>query len=234
MAYELDIVLCIDATGSMTTKQDEGPHTIIDLVKEHAANIHEDIKDAMSRQDPPKAVARLRVRIVAFRDIYDDAMPAFEESRFYDLGVASDEAAFKAFVAGLRADGGGDIPESGLEGLGLALRSDWNKAPNANARSIIVLWTDAPAHALEDRKTKAAVHALDLARTPDSLSTLASWWDDGQKISHRGRRLLLFTPDEFPWSDIKGEFDCTVHTPMVTGVDGNTYAEMLMTIANSV
>ena len=66
ITYNVDMVFCIDATGSMGG--------VIDMVKEHALKFYEDVTTAMSEKK--KAVATLRVRIVAFRDYVADGADA--------------------------------------------------------------------------------------------------------------------------------------------------------------
>ena len=56
--YNVDIVFCIDATGSMDH--------IIDIVKNNAMNFHDDLMSMMKKKQ--KTVQKLRVRIVAFKD----------------------------------------------------------------------------------------------------------------------------------------------------------------------
>ena len=66
---------------------------------------------------------QLRVRVVAFRDLVADGDAAVEESPFFAL--PDERARFSEFVGGLRAEGGGDAPESGLEAVALAINSPW-------------------------------------------------------------------------------------------------------------
>ncbi len=56
--YTLDIVMCIDATGSMDN--------LISSVKSNALSFYEDLSQAMIRKD--KAAKTIRVRVIAYRD----------------------------------------------------------------------------------------------------------------------------------------------------------------------
>ena len=66
--YSVDVVMCIDATGSMAP--------IIDEVKANALSLYEQFLDAMELQG--KMVSELRVKIIAFRDYICDAEPMVE------------------------------------------------------------------------------------------------------------------------------------------------------------
>ena len=62
MSYAVDIVFCIDVTGSMTP--------IIDAVKANALGFYDDVQTNLTAKG--KNVAQLRVRVVAFRDFVAD------------------------------------------------------------------------------------------------------------------------------------------------------------------
>ena len=55
--YSVDIVMCIDATGSMSS--------IIDEVKANALSFYQKFVDEMEAQDPPKSVQQLRIKVIA-------------------------------------------------------------------------------------------------------------------------------------------------------------------------
>ena len=111
--YNVDIVMCIDATGSMAP--------IIAEVKKNALSFYEKFFNAMNAEG--KTVQKLRIKVITFRDFKVDTQPMVE-SRFFDLG-AGEEADFARFVEAIEAIGGGDLPESSLEALALAIKSDW-------------------------------------------------------------------------------------------------------------
>lgn len=56
--YNVDLVMCIDATGSMSD--------VINEVKENALSFYKKFKNAMDAAD--KAVQQLRVKVIVFRD----------------------------------------------------------------------------------------------------------------------------------------------------------------------
>ena len=105
LSYSVDIVMCIDGTGSM------GP--VIDLVKANALRFESDLAAAMEAKQ--KSIDNLRVRVIVFRDIFVDRDDAFVTSNFFPLPQEREE--FSRFISGIRASGGGDEPESALEAL---------------------------------------------------------------------------------------------------------------------
>ena len=111
LTYAVDIVFCIDATGSMTP--------IIDQVKANALRFYDDVQSNLTAKG--KNVDQLRVRVIGFRDFAADGAAALDESPFFTL--PDEQADFSAFVNGLVAEGGGDAPESGLEAVALAIDS---------------------------------------------------------------------------------------------------------------
>ena len=102
--YCVDIVMCIDATGSMAP--------IIDEVKKNAISFYEKFIESMEEND--KEVETLRIKVIAFRDYGVDDEPMVQ-SEFFTLPDQNDE--FRAYVAGIEAKGGGDTPENALEQL---------------------------------------------------------------------------------------------------------------------
>ena len=190
MDYNVDIVMCIDATGSM------GP--IINTVKANALSFYKKFVEAMEIAD--KTVDVLRIKVIAFRDIGADAN-ALQESRFFTL--PDDDAEFNAFVSGIEAKGGGDIPESALEAIALALKSDWTTG-GFKRRHVILLFTDAPALELG---TRAGCPGYP-AGMPKDLAELGSWWEGtSQELSGTYQptagRLVCFAPNAYPWTDIQ-------------------------------
>lgn len=96
LRYAVDIVFCIDVTGSMTP--------IIDQVKNNALRFYDDVQSNLTAKG--KNVDQLRVRVIAFRDFAADGEAALDESPFFTL--PDDRARFSEFVNGLVAEGGGD------------------------------------------------------------------------------------------------------------------------------
>jgi hypothetical protein len=220
LSYAVDIVFCVDVTGSMTP--------ILDAVKANALGFYDDVQTNLTEKG--KNVAQLRVRVIAFRDFMADGDAALEESPFYTL--PAERGGFSEFVNGLIAQGGGDAPESGLEAVALAINSPWTTTGDRR-RQVIVVWTDQPAHPLNP-----AVVPADLAsRVPADFSALTDAWEDEQGLmGSSSKRLILFAPDGPGWSDISSVWENVVHNPSQAGggLSEVDYGTIIDSIGNSV
>ena len=220
LSYAVDIVFCIDVSGSMTP--------ILDAVKSHALGFYDDVQTNLTAKG--KNVSQLRVRVVAFRDLVADGEAGLEESPFYTL--PTERTGFSEFVSGLIAQGGGDVPESGLEAVSLSINSPWTTTGDRR-RQVIVVWTDQPAHPLDP-----SVVPADLAsRIPADFSALTDVWEDEQGVmGTSSKRLILFAPDGPGWSDISSVWENVVHHPSQAGggLSEVDYGTIIDSIGNSV
>jgi hypothetical protein len=220
LSYAVDIVFCIDVTGSMTP--------IIDQVKANALGFYDDVQSNLVEKG--KNVAQLRVRVIAFRDFAADGSAALEESPFFTL--PEERGGFSEFVNGLIAQGGGDAPESGLEAVALAINSPWTTTGDRR-RQVVVVWTDQPAHPLD-----ASALPADLSsRVPADFSALTDLWEDEQgPMGSSAKRLILFAPDGPGWSDISSVWENVVHHPSQAGggLSEVDYGTIIDSIGNSV
>lgn len=217
----VDIVFVIDATRSM--------QTTIDMVKTSALSFHKDLNACL--KNVGRIVKNLRIKVVWFRDFYYDGWFAYGESKFFELPEEQED--FHDFVTDINEAGGGDEPESALEALTLAMRSDFVQEGNKK-RHIIVLFTDAEAHAFEDydrlveeaakKGCKPELYPKDM---PKDLSEFYNAWQgnsmsqdalgsDGEttKLDSTGRRLVLFAPNAYPWTDMEVELENTIRKPI--------------------
>ena len=220
LSYAVDIVFCIDVTGSMTP--------IIDQVKANALRFYDDVQSNLTEKG--KNVDQLRVRVLAFRDFAADGGAALQESPFYPL--PEDRAGFSEFVSGLMAEGGGDAPESGLEAVALAIGSPWTTTGDRR-RQVIVVWTDQPAQPLDPSVLPADLSA----RIPADFSALTDLWENEQgPMGSSSKRLILFAPDGPGWSDISGVWENVVHHPSQAGggLSDVDYGTIVDSIGNSV
>ncbi|MET0693567.1 MAG: vWA domain-containing protein [Propionibacteriaceae bacterium] len=220
LSYAVDIVFCIDVTGSM--------NPILDAVKANALGFYDDVQTNLTAKG--KNVAQLRVRVIAFRDFVADGDAALEESPFYAL--PTERSGFSEFVNGLIAQGGGDAPESGLEAVALAVNSPWTTTGDRR-RQVIVVWTDQPAHALD----ASAVPADLSSRIPADFSAFTDLWEDEQgPMGSSSKRLILFAPDGPGWSDISAVWENVVHNPSQAGggLSEVDYGTIIDSIGNSV
>lgn len=188
--YCVDIVMCIDATGSMAP--------IIEEVKKNAMTFYQRFVDTM--EDKDKDVSQLRIKVIAFRDYMCDSVPMLE-SDFFTLPDQS--AAFKRFVSGIEACGGGDGPENALEAIALALKSGWTTS-GSNRRHTILVFSDAPALPLGERMG-CPNYPSDL---PKTIAQLGSWWEGTDQTlcstyQRKAGRLVAFVPETEPWTSMK-------------------------------
>lgn len=233
MDYKVDIVMCIDITGSM---QD-----CIDTVKNRALQFWPDLKEALAAAS--KNVSDVRVKVIGFRDFEADGDGALEISRYFNLSDqgSSDPEDYKAFVNGLVADGGGDEPENSLEALALAIQSDWVQTGDKR-RHVIVMFTDASAHKLEDANRSNPNYPENM---PESFEDLTDVWmtpSSGQqggtktKLKQPAKRLIVFGPEVYPWPEIYESWDQVVYNPSKagTGLDDVSYEDIINAIVGSV
>ena len=220
LAYAVDIVFCIDVTGSMTP--------ILDQVKANALRFYDDVQKNLTEKG--KNVDQLRVRVIAFRDFAADGAAAMQESPFFAL--PTDQGRFSEFVNTLIAEGGGDAPESGLEAVSLAIGSDWTTSGDRR-RQVIVVWTDQPAQPLGATPLPAEISS----RVPANFSDLTDLWENEQgPMGSSAKRLILFAPDGPGWSDISGVWENVVHHPSQAGggLSEVDYGTIVDSIGNSV
>jgi hypothetical protein len=205
---------------------------VIDLVKEKVRKFPTDLKDALAKKD--KQVHELRIRVVAFHDLAND-LNSLEVSKFFLIEPSTDWQDFKSFLNRLEPSGGGDEPESALEALAIALCSDWTDKGDRQ-RHIVVVFTDAGAHKLEDRV--GAIPAEFAGVVPKSLRELTDIWDGGQavKLKKAARRLIIFGPDAYPWNEICDAWGQTVYLPSQAGkgLEDVEYSTILDTVANGI
>lgn len=220
LKYTVDIVMCIDSTGSMAP--------IIEKVKANALRFYEDLMQVMMQKD--KSIDTLRVKVISYRDYYYDGDASMLESSFFTLPDEKDK--FSIFVQAIEAEGGGHEPECGLEALTLGINSEWNKSGDKK-RQIIVVWTDASTHPLEkDIDKKPANYPANIPANFDDLTDL---WD-GQFMSHAAKRLIIYSPDAYAWTDMANHWDNTIQYPSKAGegLSEIDYQTILDSIASSV
>jgi hypothetical protein len=222
VTYSVDLVVLIDATGSMSG--------ILDQVKDRAINFFTDLDELMTEKS--KSVDQLRIRVIAYRDFYADAADdALIESPFYTLPENGLE--FTRTVQGIAPFGGGDEPETGLEALAAAMRSPWAQGASRR-RQVVVVWTDASAHPLDHRAgAKPSGYPAD---APADFDALTDMWEGQDLMDPNAKRLIVYAPDAYPWTEIANAWENTIHYPSKAGhglaeVD---YRSILDAIAQSI
>ena len=220
ISTNVDLVLVIDVTRSM--------EPIRTMVEKAALSFHEQLSEYLA--EAKRKVDALRIKVIWFRDFYADGDQAYGESKFFELPEESD--AFHDFVTALEDKGGGDEPESGLEALSLAMRSDFVQE-GEKKRHIICFFTDAPAHPLEDYdklKTEAEANGCKVTSYPENMPKdltefYAEWsgesTEDGtSRLDQNDKRMILFAPCEYPYSDMEIDLENVIRKDITSGEGG--------------
>jgi len=153
-----------------------------------------------------------------------------KESNFFTLPTEKKD--FQNFVNNITADGGGDNGgENGLEALALAIKSDWTKFSDKQ-RHLIVIWTDEPGHPLE----KAGKPKSYPKNIPPDFNGLTDWWNGQGSIGSSSKRLIMYAPDAYPWTNIGDFWKLTIHYASPAGKDmkEEEYNQILDAIAASI
>lgn len=228
----VDIVFVIDATESM--------QPLIDKVKSLTLSFREELEEGLKKNR--RIIKNLRIKVIVFRDYYVDDKYAMEESRFFIL--PDEKQDFYNFVSKVKAGGGGDEPESGLEALALALRSNFVKDGDKR-RHVIVLFTDASAHPFEQQMD--GVPSNYPTNMFKDISELYETWGMGQdylgstrnlgnQMARNAKRLVLFAPSMYPWGEMEYELENTIRKDMDKGNGGRDLEldDVIALIANSI
>lgn len=220
--YNIDIIMCIDATGSMDP--------ILDEVKRKALAFDGLFRDAMDATG--KQVNQLRTKVIAFRDFMVDSVPLLE-SPFYTL--PAERSQFKRFLDGIEASGGGDEPENALEAICAALNSEWIKT-GSKRRHVILLFTDASALPLGERKDCIGYPS----HIPTTLAELGNWWEGcsqyfSSNYEPKSGRMVAFVPAKEPWIRISSSWNRFWGSfSNACGLDGTQMQEVINLLIGSV
>ena len=227
----VDIVFAIDGTGSM--------QPLIDKVKNLTLTFHKELENGLAEKR--RKIHSLRIKVIVFRDYYIDGDYAMQQSKFFTL--PEENKAFYDYVAGIRAGGGGDEPESGLEALAEALRSDFVQE-GAKKRHVIVLFTDASAHPYEKQQNGVPKnYPKNMFR---NLPELYRAWGHGQdflgastksvQMNRDAKRLVLFAPSVYPWNELEADLENVIRKDLSSGDGGKDLdlTDVVALVANSI
>ena len=227
----VDIVFAIDATESM--------QPLIDKVKSLTLSFRDELEAGLAKNK--RKICNLRIKVIVFRDYYVDDYYAMEESRFFYLPEENRD--FHNYVSKIKAGGGGDEPESGLEALAVALRSDFVKDGDKR-RHVIVLFTDASAHKYEQQYD--GIPSNYPANMFRNLGDLYQAWGSGQDALGAGRssrpmekeakRMVLFAPSVYPWNDIEVDLENVIRKDLDKGNGGRDLDldDVIALVSNSI
>ena len=225
---KIDIIFCIDGSGSMTP--------CLDKVKANAKKFYLDFVDKMTNEYG-SSVEELNIKVITFRDYAEDGAQAMVESEWFDI-TAGDDVEYEKHLSGIIADGGGDDPENGLEALFLAMTSKWN-AKGDKDRQVIVLFTDAEALPLNARKGQGNYPA-DMV---DEAGLLNTWMcarpaflsQADFKLKERCKRLVMFAPSGTVYEKMQSSYNRSQFIPvkMDAGLEEMSFDEVIKIIAAS-
>ncbi|WP_313588365.1 pilus assembly protein TadG-related protein [Aquidulcibacter sp.] len=232
---QLDIVMCIDATGSMMQT--------INAVKANALNLEANLNAELEKRGV-KAFDAMRVRAIYFRDYGGTALtgssrswfdgtkwvsinsshpeywkgvgdtPPMKSSAFFNL--PSERTSFTGFVSPEQASGGGDAPESGLECVNEAMDSSWAKIgdiPSGGTKPleavfpVIAVWTDITAHRPSYSVSLKNPDYPPATKMPRTYDALRAKWDDPKIINQNSKLLVFFGNPAMVGSDKDGAAD---------------------------
>ncbi len=190
--YSVDLVICIDGTGSM--------RKMIENVKNAAKTFYSLFLQAMEENDPPKKVKPdgLRVKVIVFRDFADSSSTPLESTDgFFNLQNPAELDAFNRFVDGIENIGGGDLPENALEAIATALKSEWEPRGGRFRRQAILVFTDTLTYDLNNPQRRLADTYP--SGMPRDLTELGNIWEVGDQelapyYSPQNGRLIIFAP----------------------------------------
>jgi len=227
--YVMDIVMCIDATGSM--------QNTLNSVQANAATFNTQLRAELNiDQDDPRF--KVRVRPIYFRDWADQqtygqwgwrwtyypaphgywhrwhqiwsqntAAGINMAPDFYDLDKSADTTNFQAFLNSESASGGGDAPEAAGACLNEGMRSDWydreetdDFPDDENVTVFPIIVT----------WTDNSIQSLPLTQQwispsqPTSYNSFKTQWENAAIIPQDPKLLILFGPETWSgWSTIR-------------------------------
>ncbi len=218
---KVDMVICIDGTGSMTP--------CIETVKAKAIMFKDEFANAMTALG--SSVDSMRVKIIVFRDYKSDGQQAMEQSPFFEL--PGDNPEFEKYLADIQANGGGDNPENGLEALYYAMKSDFTTGEKD--RQVIVLFTDDDALDLKERAAEPGYPA-DMV---DMTELITAWTccsqDPSFKLKDKLKRLVIFAPEGTKYQKLATQLNRSVFRPVdrADGMKSLTFETIMNIIAAS-
>ena len=216
----IDIVFCIDGTGSMWP--------CIDSVKNNARRFYRDFAKSMT--DMGSTIDMLRTKIIVFRDYKSDGQDSMVESRFFELPLEEQE--FSDYLDGIEASGGCNEDANGLEALYLAMKSDFTTGPKD--RQVIVLFADTTAIPLGTRR-KCSYYPRDMVDENGLLETWICSQKHPTKLRERNKRLVMFAPAGTCYEEMRSLYNRSTFTPvrMDSGLEDIPFDSIIKIIAAS-
>ncbi len=216
----IDIVFCIDGTGSMSP--------CIESVKSNARRFYSDFAKSMTEMGSD--IDMMRIKMIVFRDYKSDGQQSMVQSPFFEL--PQEETEFSAYLDGIHATGGCAEDANGLEALYLAMNSDF--VTGSKDRQVIVLFADTSAIPLGKRKNYAGYPA----KMVDDDGLLETWMctqTHSSKLREKNKRLVMFAPRGSNYEKMKQQYNRSVFEPveMHRGLDEVPFDTIIKIIAAS-
>ena len=154
-----DVVICLDATGSM--------QPCIDALKARIGAMFDVMAKPINVNGADFTVTDWRARLVVFRDLDTDP----SDKALVEFPFINTKEALVAQLADPAAQhfGGGDEPESLLDGVYRATRSEWRNAKEAHR--FVIVFSDATAKPMLHESTAGAGLPKDAAEVIQALKT---------------------------------------------------------------
>lgn len=184
MDKNIDIVFCLDKTGSM------GP-----AIQKVKANLEDFYQKLSAAGQQIGSIYKIRMRIIGFGDFTFDGKNALVSSDFFNLPEEMEE--LYEFIDQFEGLGGGDLPENGYEALYEAFKSKWSH--EKHDRQIIILVSDADAKEIGENSDED-FYPEDM---PD-LETLENIWlsTDPYYRFVKNKLLMIYAPEQSNYKDI--------------------------------
>lgn len=216
----IDIVFCVDGTGSMSP--------CIDSVKNNVRRFYSDFAKAMT--DNGSDIDMMRIKMIVFRDYESDGQNSMIESRFFEL--PSEESDFALFLDGVYATGGCGEDANGLEALYLAMNSDF--VTGSKDRQVIVLFADTPAIPLGKRK-QCPYYPAKMVDDDGLLETWMCSQAHPSRLREKIKRLVMFAPSGSNYEEMKQRYNRSVFVPVEihSGLDQISFDDIIKIIAAS-
>lgn len=184
----LHIVFCID-TNSTSSRY-------LDNVKSRVINLYAILQSTALKWEVE--LTEVKVKII----IYGSKSKHLKESRWYNISESrglSKEYLF-AFSRKIKCEETNE-DSLGLESLLRAINCDWPPVEERYTKQVIILHSDSASNVIDEKLFHEVTN---------------SWMNNhiSSNLKQRSKRLILLTPDVYPWVDIYQYFDQTILSPM--------------------
>lgn len=216
----IDVVFCIDGTGSMSP--------CIENIKSNAMRLHYEFATAITEMGSD--IDMLRVKVITFRDYKSDGTESMVESPFFEL--PADNADFSDYLAGIKAHGGCGEDANGLEALYIAMNSSFTTG--IDDRQIIILFADTTAIPLKKR-AKYPHYPTDMVDDDGLIETWMCTQSHPTKLRERNKRLVLFAPEGTVYEKLARTYNRCIFKAVEThnGIDDVSFDDIIKMLAAS-